>query len=319
MAQPGAQGLTVAVLMGRACLSIAAAIAMAGAVVTGALAFVSDTADVSGNTFALDTLNPPTGLSAGTGSSITLNWTATVDTYASGHRVFRSSTPGGSYTQIAQVTPRTTTTYVDSPSPGTHYYVLRAYKQNWESVDSTEVSAGATTSTGYQSCTANAAVTTSSGDNDGFQLNPGNACADDAAFAEDTNSGTGTGTNCTGSGKDKHLYYNYGMSLPAGSVVNGIEVRLDAWADATSGSPRLCAQLSWDGGASWVTAKTISTNLTTGETTYTLGSASDTWGRTWTASELSDTNFIVRITSRASNTARDFRLDWVAVQVTYTP
>ena len=84
------------------------------------------------------TLNPPTDLTATCGTSKTLNWTATVDTYATGHRVLRSATPGGPYTQIAEVTPRTTTTYVDSPAPGFYYYVVRAYYQSQESVDSIE-------------------------------------------------------------------------------------------------------------------------------------------------------------------------------------
>jgi hypothetical protein len=75
-------------------------------------------------------------------------------------------------------------------------------------------------------------------------------------------------------------------------------------------------QLSWNGGTSWTTAKTTST-LTTSEATYILGSATDTWGRTWTSDNLSNANFRVRVIDVASSTARDFSLDWVAVQVTY--
>jgi len=45
----------------------------------------------------------------------------------------------------------------------------------------------------------------------------------------------------------------------------------------------------------------------------------DTWGRTWGASDFNDANFQVRLTSVASNTSRDFSLDWVAVRVRYLP
>ncbi len=72
-------------------------------------------------------------------------------------------------------------------------------------------------------------------------------------------------------------------------------------------------------GTTWVTAKTMASNLTTAEVTYTLGTASDIWGHTWSSTELNDTNFRVRITSRASDTSRDFRLEYAAVRVTYTP
>ncbi|MDP3769090.1 MAG: hypothetical protein Q8S13_13835 [Dehalococcoidia bacterium] len=149
-------------------------------------------------------------------------------------------------------------------------------------------------------------------------MNPGNACADDAAFAEDTNSGSNTNTSCTNTGKDRHQFYNYGFSVPAGSTINGIELRLDAWADGTGGSPFMCAELSWDGGTTWTAVKTSPT-LTTSQATYILGTASDTWGRTWSSGDFSNANFRVRITNVASSTSRDFRLDWAAVQVTYTP
>ena len=80
----------------------------------------------------------------------------------------------------------------------------------------------------------------------------------------------------------------------------------------------MCLELSWDGGVTWTSAKTTPT-LTTSDTTYVLGAATDTWGRTWTTSDFLDASFRLRITNVAPSNARDFRLDWVAVQVTYTP
>jgi hypothetical protein len=50
-----------------------------------------------------------------------------------------------------------------------------------------------------------------------------------------------------------------------------------------------------------------------------LGSPSDTWGRTWTAADLGNANFRVRVISTSSTTGRDFFLDWVPVRVTYGP
>jgi carboxypeptidase T len=172
--------------------------------------------------------------------------------------------------------------------------------------------------TGLLSPTTSAAVTSSSGDNNGYQLNPSNAFANDGLFAVDTNSGTNSNTSCTSSRKDRHIFYNYGFSIPGGATIRGIEVRVDGRADSTSGSPMFCVEVSWNGGASWTTAKSTST-LTTSEATYLLGGTADTWGRTWASSDFNNTNFRVRITNVASSTSRDFSLDWIGVQVRYTP
>lgn len=172
--------------------------------------------------------------------------------------------------------------------------------------------------TGLLSPSAQAPVTSGSGDNNGYQTNPANAFADDGLFAVDTNSGTNSNTSCTSNLKDRHTFYNYNVSVPSGATVTGLEVRLDGRADSSSGSPRFCVQVSWNGGPSWTAAKSTST-LTTSEATYLLGGAADTWGRTWTSGDFSNANFRVRIMDVASSTSRDFSLDWVAVQVSYLP
>ena len=172
------------------------------------------------------------------------------------------------------------------------------------------------TSTGFLAPSANAAATSSAGDNNGFQTAPSNAYIADNQFAIDTNSGTNTNTSCTNAGKDKHSYYNYNLNVLGGASIRGIEVRLDARVDSTANSPLMCVQLSSDGGASWTTALSTTT-LTTTTAAYLLGGATNTWGRTWTAGNFSNANFRIRIIDVASSTARDFSLDRVAVQVTY--
>ncbi len=168
---------------------------------------------------------------------------------------------------------------------------------------------------GAHSPTANAPVTSSAGDDDGFESNPANAYADDGVFARDIDSGSGTSTSCTGSTKDKHLFYNYNFAIPSGATIEGIEVIMDAKADSTSGSPKLCAAMSWNGGGSWTSARSTST-LSTAEERYVLGSPTDDWSRTWSPSQFSNANFRVRVTSASSSTSRDFDIDWVGVKVT---
>lgn len=169
--------------------------------------------------------------------------------------------------------------------------------------------------TGMQNPTAQAAD--SGGDGNGFESNPTRAYSANNSVAQDVNSGNGTGTSCTGSDKDKHRYYNYNLSVNTGSTIQGVEIRLDARVDSSTGSPQQCVQLSWDGGTSWTTAKTTTT-LTTGTTTYTLGGATDTWGRSWSDTDFSNANFRVRVINVASNTSRDFSLDYVGARVHFS-
>jgi hypothetical protein len=206
-----------------------------------------------------------------------------------------------------------------------HTYMQGGYTVGLRVRDDDGISTVATTtvtvaappaSAGLRSPTANAPVRSSAGDNNGFQSNPANAYARDGQFAVDTNSGSGTSTSCTGNSKDKHLFYNFGFSIPVGATVKGIEVRLDAKVDSTSGSPKLCVQLSWNGGTSWTGAKSAA-GLTTSTATHILGSGTDTWGRSWTVNNLSNAGFRLRVSSVASSTSRDFSLDWIAVRVTF--
>lgn len=177
---------------------------------------------------------------------------------------------------------------------------------------------GAPTNTGFLSPSANAPVTSGSGDNNGYESNPSNAYADGGGAAVDTNSGTGTSTSCTNARKDRHIFYNYNFNISGTATITGIEVRLDARADSTTGNPKLCVEISWNGGTSWTAVKQTST-LTTSEATYILGGPTDLWGRLWATGELANTSFRIRITDVASNTSRDFTLDYVAVNVYYQP
>ncbi|HLF25875.1 MAG TPA: glycoside hydrolase family 9 protein [Anaerolineae bacterium] len=170
--------------------------------------------------------------------------------------------------------------------------------------------------TGWVSPSNQAAQT--GGDGNGFQTSPTSAFADGGtSIATDTNSGTNTNTSCANTGKDRHAYFNYPLSIPGGSTITGIEVRLDARVDSATGTRQMCVEVSWNNGTTWTAVKT-SAALSTTEASYILGSATDTWGRTWSASELTSANFRVRITNVSNSTSRDFFLDWAPVRVTYT-
>jgi hypothetical protein len=173
---------------------------------------------------------------------------------------------------------------------------------------------GSSSSTGFVSPQQDAAV--NSGDDNGFQTNPAQAYSDDGLRAEDVNSGSSNSTDCSHNGKDRHRFFSFPFALPGEATVSGIEVRLDANADSAAGLPVMCIELSWDGGASW-TAAQLTPPLGTSETTYLLGGPADSWGYGWSAAELNSGQLQVRITNVSAAVARDFYLDWVAVQVYY--
>ncbi|HEY6559478.1 MAG TPA: S8 family serine peptidase [Polyangiaceae bacterium] len=147
----------------------------------------------------------------------------------------------------------------------------------------------------------------SGGDGNGFES------AATSAFGD----GAGNASNNNGAG-DRHRYYNYNVPVPAGCNIAGIETRLDWWLDSTSGTNSMSVQLSWNGGASWTTVRT-DTQETTTQHSAVLGGPTNTWGRTWTASQLSNANFRVRVISNSSSASRDFLLDWAALRVHYKP
>ena len=274
-----------------------------------------------------DTLDPPTSLAATGGSSVGLTWTITPDSYATGYGLYRGATSGGTPSLISTVTPRFATSTADSPGAGTWYYVLRSQYQSWTSAASNQASASVSigpTTTAEAPCTTTAADTTGAGDNNGYESNAGDACVDDSTDAVDDGSGTGGSALCgTGAtpdpAKDRHRFWGFAAGLPASvTSIDGIQVRADVGLDNSGGTSSICAQLSWDGGNTWTTIK-AQTIASRSETTYTFGSASDTWGRAWTVGQFATSSFRVRLIDASTMGSKGFQLDYVAVSVTYRP
>jgi type II secretory pathway pseudopilin PulG len=228
------------------------------------------------------------------------------------------SSGGNQYALLATDNPNKEVVVVQIKNGGNDAYqdpVNKIYKY-WTFFN-TNIYSGSTTSydSGFHSPSAQSAETLSAGDNNGYESNPTRAYTSDSSYAADTSSGNGNGTSCTGTDKDKHRFYNFNIDVPSGATINGIAIQLDAKVDSTTGSPKMCVQLSWDGGSTWTNTQST-TNLTTSKKTYTLGGSSDTWGHTWTDTQLSNNaNFRVRVIDVAGNTSRTFSLDWVAVRV----
>jgi len=104
-------------------------------------------------------------------------------------------------------------------------------------------------------------------------------------------------------------YYGYGFNILG--IINSVRVRYDAWTD---GNEQIRMDVSWDGGTIWSTQEV--TDLTSTEITYWFDVTSAT---SWTADKLNDTNFRVRVDAFTVGGSDPVNLDWIPVEVNYTP
>ncbi|MHB8465501.1 MAG: hypothetical protein ACYDD7_11790, partial [Acidimicrobiales bacterium] len=130
----------------RAALGMTAVIMTAVIVAGAGAAWATFTKPVAASgSVSTNTISAPTALSATGTVAVALSWTATTSAWATGTRVFRSTTSGSGYSQIAQIAGLSTTTYTDTPGVGTFYYVVEAYytgnSANWTSANSNQASA----------------------------------------------------------------------------------------------------------------------------------------------------------------------------------
>jgi hypothetical protein len=277
--------------------------------------------DASTATFAADVLAPPTALTASGGSGgIRLRWTATPDTYAAGYRVYRSSTSGSGFGEIALVTPQAAVTVLDVPATGTWFYLLRSTYQAWTSVPTAQVSATRPAAPAVVSCTAGWNAAGTGGDGNGYQRNPSNACASGGGSAVDPSTGaTGRSSDCADPQNDRHVFWGYVFGLPVTvTSIDGIAIRADVSLNNNGGDDYLCIELSWNGGSSWTAAQRVQLPNSTFRT-YSFGGPTSTWGRAWAVSELSSTAFRIRVTNATSHPTKTYNLDYLAAQVFFTP
>ena len=88
---------------------------------------------------------------------------------------------------------------------------------------------------------------------------------------------------------------NFGFNLPAGATINGITVSIERYGSGQVAD--LSIKLLNGDGAGGESAQDKSTGATWAavEGVTTFGSPTDTWGESWTASEVNSLNFGVRI------------------------
>jgi len=137
---------------------------------------------------------------------------------------------------------------------------------------------------------------------------PQNAYASDDAYMTTTTTGEDGATV---------KLYNFNISIPSGSTINGIEVGIEAKISTATGARKVRARLMYNGRANETSLKKTNP-LTTSDTYYILGRPADTWGRNWSVDDFSNDNFAVRVTSNMNKDCT-ISFDHVRVKVYYTP
>ncbi|GEM_PF-1749403 len=131
------------------------------------------------------------------------------------------------------------------------------------------------------------------------------------AFANNVNVATaGVSASANKSGN----WNGYNFSIPGSSQINSVIVRADFSASKTSG--KIAIRVSGDGGTTWGQAHVVGGN--TAEQTFIIDVTGDL---AWTPTKLNNGNFKVNATcfKQGGGSNPTCRLDWVPVNVTYTP
>lgn len=149
--------------------------------------------------------------------------------------------------------------------------------------------------TGYKAPTA-------TGAENNKWTNPANAYANDGSYA----------TRADAAGGNAQSYETFGFGLPAGAIINGIIVQVEAKINSAAAGHRLTINLKG-------TTEKTTTDLTTSDVLYTLGASNDLWGDTWTAANLSDVNFHLNFNLPGYEDGYIYSVDYVQMIVYYTP
>jgi len=114
-------------------------------------------------------------------------------------------------------------------------------------------------------------------------------------------------------------YGNFGLSIPSGDTVRGIEVKVESLTDS-SGYHDLAIAVSKDNGSTWFAEKTIRyEDFDSVDGTKLAGHARSLWGLSWSPADLANANFKVkvRLAGRESTGVDDLGIDHIAVKVFY--
>ena len=139
----------------------------------------------------------------------------------------------------------------------------------------------------------------------------GNVTASDSVYATNAISANSNSSTQTTTG--------FGFSIPTSAIIHGITVSIVRKASSSSVINDNTVQLLKAGTATG-NNKASSSYWGTSNGTATYGSTSDLWGGTWTAADINNSTFGVKLIAHNANTSSSYTasLDYISITVTYT-
>jgi hypothetical protein len=142
--------------------------------------------------------------------------------------------------------------------------------------------------------------------------NSQNIYDDDSDYATAVVAASGTSPNLLATG--------YGLSIPSGSAINGIQVKVFRFASAGNALKDLTIQLLKAGVPVGSNKATSSWWQTGASSNASYGANNDVWGTTWTGDDVNNAGFGVEVAAQnASGSSATGYVDAVQIIVTYTP
>ena len=128
--------------------------------------------------------------------------------------------------------------------------------------------------------------------------------------------GSSYATSATNNQQQVYKTFNFaGVTSP-----QGVAVSFDAKVSG-SGTCKVKAAVSWDGGSTWGNTPLTTANLTTTDTSYSLGGVGDDWGSnhaTWASADFTNTNFQIQLTYVMGGSCGTLSVNTIAASA-YTP
>ena len=111
---------------------------------------------------------------------------------------------------------------------------------------------------------------------------------------------------------------DYGFSIPAGAVIDGIVVDVRRRTDNQSGTTRDADLRLVKDGANHGDDRSTATNYPNNYSTESHGGANDLWGASWTAANINATNFGAALRVEATGNEKTVRVDHISITVHYS-
>jgi len=148
------------------------------------------------------------------------------------------------------------------------------------------------------------------------------AATDEGEWTSETNVFASDDARASDPGTTSHILraYTFGFAIPAGATINGFLASIEGFGVEPNPERReIEVALGTSGYTPTGSWKLDTLSFDPSEIYQDLGSSSDLWGGTWSATDVNSAEFSVLVRQAADGTIGVNRVDHIRVTITYTP